>query len=214
MFVWTFRKGGIKKLGVVCACGVLLVAAAVGVNALRFRADEDAQPAAAGMTQEIAGAQDIVTYFKGQGVETDVSTATVTTVTVPRKWDESFKAFHAVIEESGLTLKKCKGKQVDKWTVLVPAQSTEESKTYAVALVYKNEPVGAYLLQKPSGEVLPLTSAAAAAAPLTDEEIAANAAFGTSSSVPPDAEDTAADVEAALDEAAATAAAEGAMPTE
>lgn len=70
-----------------------------------------------------------------------------------RKWDESFEAFHAVVQQSGLTLEKCKGKQVDKWTVPVPALCDDTKKTYAVVLVYKNEPQGAYLLEKPSGEV-------------------------------------------------------------
>lgn len=178
MFVVTLRKGALKKAGIVCACGALLVAA-VGVNALCFRG-EAAEETAAAPIQQIMSADDLLTFLRGYGVEGDMTTATVNTVTVPRKWDESFQAFHGVIEQSGLSLKKCKGKQVDKWSVLIPAQSTEASKTYAVVLVYKNEAHAAYLLQKPSGEVLPLLSAAqtGAALPLTDEELETGAAFG------------------------------------
>ena len=181
MFVVTLRKGGLKKAGIVCACGVLLVAAALGVNALRFKGSEaEAAQAAAPMTSQITGAQDLLTFLRGYGVEGDAATATVNAVMVPRKWDDSFKAFHAVVEKSGLSLKKCKGKEVDKWMTLIPSQCTEDVKTYAVVLVYKNEPKAAYLLQKPSGEVLPLVAAATTGAslPLTEEEMAANATFG------------------------------------
>lgn len=80
----------------------------------------------------------------------DPTTAEVSTVTVPRKWDDNFKAFNEVIKESGLDLSRVKNKKVDKWVVLIPAQSTETQKSYGVVLVYKNEARGAYILQKPS----------------------------------------------------------------
>lgn len=56
-----------------------------------------------------------------------------------------------MIKESGLDLSRVKNKKVDKWVVLIPAQSTETQKSYGVVLVYKNEARGAYILQKPSG---------------------------------------------------------------
>ena len=110
----------------------------------------------------------------------DPTTAEVSTVTVPRKWDDNFKAFNEVIKESGLDLSRVKNKKVDNWVVLIPAQSTETQKSYGVVLVYKNEAKGAYILQKPSGGVLPLKAAAptGASLALTDEEVAANAGFG------------------------------------
>lgn len=179
MFVFTLRKGGLKKVAAVCACGVALAAVVIGVSRIR---QEDAVDVAGGqptMAQQITGAQDLQTFLAGYGVEVDPTSAEVTAVKIPRKWDESFQAFHDVVKQSGFELTKCKNKEVDKWVVPVPAQSTEEVTTYAVVLVYQNEPKGAYLLQKPSGEVLPLTPKAASAA-LTEEEIAANANFASS----------------------------------
>ena len=55
--------------------------------------------------------------------------------------------------------------------------STGEDKTFAVVLVDKDKAVGAYLLKKPSGEVLSVKPQAPATAPLTPEEQAANAGF-------------------------------------
>lgn len=181
MFVFTMRRGGLRRLAAVAICGVALAGAAFVAGA--FRGGDNAVAAAAQgspLKQEITGAQDVVSFFQGFGIEVDPTTAEVSTVTVPRKWDESFKAFNEVIKESGLDLSRVKNKKVDKWVVLIPSRTTEKEKSYGVVLVYKNEPRGAYILQKPSGEVLPLQSAAATNAPLalTDDEIAANTGFG------------------------------------
>ena len=69
-----------------------------------------------------------------------------------------------MVGESGLTLADYKGKTVEKWTVLCPARSDAATDTYCVLLVYKAKPVGAYLLEKPSGEVSGLITAAQTAA--------------------------------------------------
>ena len=181
MFVCTLRKGGLRKLAVVAVCGVVLAGAAITVGVVRNKGDAvDAAAQGGALSQQITGAQDVATFLQGYGVEVDPTTAEVSTVTVPRKWDDNFKAFNEVIKESGLDLSRVKNKKVDKWVVLIPAQSTETQKSYGVVLVYKNEARGAYILQKPSGEVLPLKAAAptGASLALTDEEVAANAGFG------------------------------------
>lgn len=177
MFVFTFRKGGLRRLAAVCLCGAAIVGvAAAGIAWNRAQST----PANAALTQQITGSQDIASFLAGYGVEVDPTSAEVMAVKVPRKWDESFEAFHAVVQQSGLTLEKCKGKQVDKWTVPVPALCDDTKKTYAVVLVYKNEPQGAYLLEKPSGEVKALAPAQSSAA-LTQQEKEAAALFGTNS---------------------------------
>lgn len=161
MFVMTLNKGGLKKLAAVGVCALALAAGALGLRMLDKggeAVDTAAVPTSA-LNQKINGAEDVKAFLAGYGLEVDPTTAEVTAVKVPRKWDDSFKAFHEVIQKSGLDLKKCKGKEVDKWVVPIPAQSNEAVKTYAVVLVYKNEPKGAYLLEKPSGEVKPLTPA-------------------------------------------------------
>ncbi|MFQ7726524.1 MAG: DUF4830 domain-containing protein [Ruthenibacterium lactatiformans] len=161
MFVCTLRKGGLRKLAVVAVCGVVLAGAAITVGVVRNKGDAvDAAAQGGALSQQITGAQDVATFLQGYGVEVDPTTAEVSTVTVPRKWDDNFKAFNEVIKESGLDLSRVKNKKVDKWVVLIPAQSTETQKSYGVVLVYKNEAKGAYILQKPSGEVLPLKAAA------------------------------------------------------
>lgn len=182
MFVMTLHKGGLKKMAVVCACGVVLAASAFGIGTLKHAQpiQETAVPAVPALLKtQITSATEMITFLQGYGIAADAAGSTVATVTIPRKWDDSFKAFNEVVEQSGLSLQKYKGKKADKWMATVPALCTDIEKTYAVTLVYKEEAIATYLLKKPSGEVLPIVQKTATAAPLTEEEIAANALFGT-----------------------------------
>ena len=179
MFMLTLSKPGLKRLGALAVCGVMLAGAVVGANRWMQR-----EPVAAGapgpaVVSKIETTQDIGAYFAGRGFEVDLATATVDKVKIPRKWDDSFSAFNEVVRQSGADLTKYKGKTVEKWLALCPARSQGEQKAYAVLLVYKSKPVGAYLLARPGGEVTGLQSAAETALPLTEEELAAAAEFGT-----------------------------------
>lgn len=191
MFVLTLGKNGLRRLGAVAVCGVALAGAVFAVGS--FFMEDDAAPAAANgeavqadpAAMKIEGTDDIQAFFKAYGLEVDLATATVDKVKIPKSWDESFSAFNTVVKESGLSLEKYKNKTVEKWVVLCPGRSTGENKVSGVLLVYKEEPVGAYLLASPSGEVTGLVTAAATAAPLPDEQAAETAAgFGEEAAAP------------------------------
>ena len=160
MFLFTVTKPGLRQTGALALCAACLcgtVAAAV--------------------------------RFSGQSVPTaavtDLSSAAVDKVKIPRKWDDSFAAFDGVVQESGLTLADCKGKTVEKWTLLCPQLSTEGHDTYCVLLVYKAKPVGAYLLQKPGGEVSGLvTTAETMADAARDEPVQETAAVPDAADFP------------------------------
>lgn len=161
MFLFTVTKPGLRQAGALALCAVCLcgtVAAAV-----HFTGDA-AVTAGAEATPGIETTQDIGTYFTGYGFETDLASAAVDKVKIPKKWDDSFTAFNQVVQESDLDLSDYKGKTVEKWTLLCPELSTGEQDTYCVLLVYKAKAIGAYLLQKPSGEVTGLITAAKASA--------------------------------------------------
>ncbi len=209
MFVLTLGKNGLRRLGAVAVCGVALAGAVFAVGS--FFMEDDAAPAAANgeavqadpAAMKIEGTDDIQAFFKAYGLEVDLATATVDKVKIPKSWDESFSAFNTMVKESGLSLEKYKNKTVEKWVVLCPGRSTGENKVSGVLLVYKEEPVGAYLLASPSGEVTGLVTAAATAAPLPDEQAAETAAgFGEEAAAP--AEDTAAANAPLTEEAAET----------
>ena len=160
MFYCTLTKPGLRQAGALALCAVCLcgaVTAAVHFSGEAVTADAAADPG-------IETTQDIGTYFTGYGFETDLATAAVDKVKIPKKWDDSFAAFNQVIQESDLDLSGYKGKTVEKWTLLCPQLSTGDQDTYCVLLVYKAKAIGAYLLQKPSGEVTGLVTAAKAGA--------------------------------------------------
>ena len=166
MFLFTVTKPGLRQTGALALCAACLC----GTVAAAVRFSGQSVPTAAVTHTEIATTQDIADYFTGRGFDTDLSSAAVDKVKIPRKWDDSFAAFDGVVQESGLTLADCKGKTVEKWTLLCPQLSAEDHDTYCVLLVYKAKPVGAYLLQKPSGEVSGLVTTAETMADVAREE--------------------------------------------
>ena len=157
MFMVTLNRTGLRRAGAVVLCGVVLAGA---VLAGRFsRAAVMAGAAAGAAPAKIESTQDIAAYFSGFGLEVDPAAITADKVKVPKKWDDSFSAFNEVVAQSGLELTKLKGKTVEKWLAELPALSTGEQTVYGVLLVYNQKAVGAYLLEKPSGNVTGLADA-------------------------------------------------------
>ena len=163
MFLFTVTKPGLRQAGALALCAVCL--AGTVTAAVR-----------------LAGKSVALLFSKAStrtrtSFEVDLSTAAVDKVKIPKKWDDSFTAFNQVVGESGLTLADYKGKTVEKWTVLCPARSDGATDAYCVLLVYKAKPVGAYLLEKPSGEVSGLITAAQTAAEAEQQAAETSAAL-------------------------------------
>lgn len=167
MFVVTLNRTRLRQIGVgVMCCAVVVCSALLG----RYISSQTVT-AAAGTGSKIESAQDIQTWFTGYGIEVDGASISADKVKIPRKWDDSFSAFNEVVGQSGLDLARYKGKTVEKWQALIPAASSGEETRYAVLLVYKKKPVGAYLLAKPSGVVTGLKDAQAAMAQAQEEAV-------------------------------------------
>lgn len=167
MFVVTFNRAGLRRVGVGLMCLAVLVCSIAAGRTLGARSVAAAAPAAA--AGRIENSEDIRSWFTGYGVEIDPATVRADKVKIPRKWDESFAAFHAVVQQSGMDLTRCKGRTVEKWMAQVPARSTGESTCWGVLLVYRKKAVGAYLLEKPSGTVMGLQELQAAMAEEAEE---------------------------------------------
>ena len=172
MFVVTLNKASLKKFGIGAMCCAL-----VAFSALLGRYISTRTVTAAASVNKIESAQDIQTWFTGYGLEVDGASITADKVKIPRKWDDSFSAFNGVVQQSGMDLARYKGKTVEKWTVLCPARSDGATDTYCVLLVYKAKPVGAYLLEKPSGEVSGLITATQTAAEAEQQAAETSAAL-------------------------------------
>lgn len=212
MLMVTLRKPEFKKIAAVCAGAVLCAAAALAVNAFTGgpAVEADAAPSV-----QVTDLSSLTAYLTGFGLEIDPNSVSVDNVKIPPKWDDSFTAFNDVIKEAGLDLKSARGKDAEKWMALVPAKSDEDTKLYAVVITYKDTPVGAYFLERPSGEVLPMVKQSDSAASSAAETAAAPQSTAAETAAVP--ESTAAETAAVPDSAAAETAAvpgEGAYPTE
>ncbi len=153
MFMVTVHKSAWKRFAGMVGCAVVLCGVLLGVNSL---ADGARATAAAAAGDTVKSAEDMANFLLGYGVETDVGTAQVLQVTIPKKFDESFKAFNEVIQDCGMDLTKHKGKLVEKWVLQSPNRTVEDQTAYAVLLVRNSKVIGGYLLYQPSGEVLSL----------------------------------------------------------
>ncbi len=153
MFMVTLHKSSWRRFFAMLGCAVVLSGVFLGVNSL---ADSARATAAAADGDTVKSADDMANFLLGYGVEVDVSTAQVLQVTIPRKFDESFKAFNEVIQDCGMDLAKYKGKMVEKWVLQSPNRTVEDQTAYAVLLVRNSKVVGGYLLYQPSGEVVSL----------------------------------------------------------
>lgn len=153
MIMVTVQKSSWRRFFAMLGCAVALSGVFLGVNSLADGA-RAAEAAASGNT--VKSAEDMANFLLGYGVEADVSTAQVLQVTIPKKFDESFKAFNEVIQECGMDLTRHKGKLVEKWVLQSPNRTVEDQTAYAVLLVRNAKVIGGYLLYQPSGEVLSL----------------------------------------------------------
>ncbi len=161
MFMVTLEKRNLRRVVAVALVG----AAVCGLWFARQYYKNNAQGGASSIVQ-VTTTEDIQTYFTGYGITIDQATLSADKVQVPTTWDDSFVAFNEVVAQSGYDLSAVKGEAIEKWVAEIPAQSTGEETQYGVILLQDSNIVGAYLLQKPSGEVTGVDDAVAAMAEL------------------------------------------------
>lgn len=151
MFMLTIQKANLKKIGALALCGAVIAAAAMAGKVVEKNTET------AAVSASIESTQDIQSYFLGFGLEVDPTDITADKVKVPKKWNDSFSAFNNIVAQSGSDLSECKGKTVEKWLAAIPSLGTGEQSMYGVLLLRDQKVVGAYILEKPSGNVKGLT---------------------------------------------------------
>ncbi len=185
MFMVTLEKRSLRRVLAVALVGVAVCGIWFGRQYYLGKTG-----GSAGAIMEITTTQDIQTYFTGYGITIDQESLNADRVQVPTTWDESFIAFNEVVAQSGYDLSDVKGETIEKWVANIPAQSTGDVMQYAVLLLKDSQVVGAYLLEKPSGEVTGVDDAVAAMA-----ELLANAGADSGSALGDAAGGTASDAE-------------------
>lgn len=161
MFMVTLEKRNLRRI---LAVGLIVVAA--GGLWLGRQVFKNGAGGGTSSIVQVTTTEDIQTYFTGYGITIDQATLSADRVQVPTTWDDSFVAFNEVVAQSGYDLSDVKGEAIEKWVAEIPAQSTGEQTQYGVLLLMDSSIVGAYLLEKPSGEVTGVDDAVAAMAEL------------------------------------------------
>ena len=110
MFMFTVTKPGLRQAGALALCAVCLC----GTVAAAVHFTGDAVTASAAAVPGIETTQDIGIYFNGYGFDTDLASAAVDKVKIPKNWDDSFAAFNQIVQESGLDLADYKGARLWK----------------------------------------------------------------------------------------------------
>ncbi len=177
MFMVTLEKRNLRRVVAVALIGV----AVCGIWFARQYYKNNTSGGTSSIVQ-VTTTEDIQTYFTGYGITIDQATLSADKVQVPTTWDDSFVAFNEVVAQSGYDLSAVKGAAIEKWVAEIPAQSTGEAMQYAVLLLQDSNIVGAYLLEKPSGEVTGVDDAVVAMA-----ELRANTGADTGSALTGDA---------------------------
>ncbi len=159
MFVITMGRKNIKRVVIVLVACILLVATTV-IGGLFFT-DTEVTPAMANALRmrdyDIVDVDDVAMLLTSYGVETDVTSAQISKVTVPETFDDQFVQFNSMLEEAGGDLSDLKGKTVDRWKLMSTNHGMKDEIVWAVVLVRGNTPIGCYLLGDPSGEVHSIT---------------------------------------------------------
>lgn len=164
MFIITLGRKGIKKVAIVAVCCVLLICTTIAAGNLFPGNTAQSTPVMASTVRDykVESVDDVAILFESFGVGTDITTAEVTSVSVPKKFDETFTRFNEILKESGGDLSRNRGSVVEKWRIVSPGESVKDEVTWAVALVRDGKALGCYFLSEPSGQVKAITNIAGA----------------------------------------------------
>ncbi len=165
MFVVTMTRRMLKR-AVIAVCALLLIGTTIVGGVLLFGNDVDEVLATQGDSSDIVtNIEDVAKQLEGFGILTDVTTGEVSTVMVPKNFDEQFEEFNEIIKMSGGDLSKLKDRSVERWKVLTVNRSAGEEMVWAIMLVRNNKSVGCYLISEPSGQVFSIDDTENVSAP-------------------------------------------------
>lgn len=141
MFIYSFRAGTVKLLGVVCAALTVLITLIAFVPT--YSISTGAGDSAVGYSYDKVKSQDDVVSFLSQfGWAVESAPVEVKTVTLPSEFDKIFAAYNEIQKSQGLNLLKYKNKEVTRYTFAVTNYADYDGTVYANVLVYRNRVIG------------------------------------------------------------------------
>ncbi len=156
MFVVTMTRKTMKRV-IIATCALLLVCTTAIGGVLLFGDGATTAMASQDSSEMITNIEDVAKYFEKYGITADITTGEVSTVLVPKKFDDDFEEFNELIKEGGGDLDDMKDRSVERWRILSTNRTFGNELIWAVMLVHNNRSVGCYLMSEPSGQVFAVT---------------------------------------------------------
>lgn len=148
MFVYSFRAGTVRILGVVCVALVGLIALVAFVPAYATTGGADtAVGQISAQTQSVSydkikSEQDVVNFLAQFGWQVEGTAVQKTDVSVPSEFDKVFAGYNQIQLAQGLDLARYKGKQVTRYTFKVTNYEGYDGTVYANVLVWRKKVIG------------------------------------------------------------------------
>lgn len=145
MFIYSFRAGTVKLIGIVCVALTLLITLIAFVPSYTsgtVTANSIQEEPADYSYDKIRSAGDAANFLSQFGWKVDAEPNEVATVTIPSEFDKVFAAYNELQKAQGLDLAKYKGKDVTRYTFTVTNYANYDGTVLANVLVYRNRVIG------------------------------------------------------------------------
>lgn len=148
MFVYSFRAGTIRVLGVVCVALVAVIALVAFVPTYATAGGADTtvgqltSQSVSVQYDKIKTEQDVVNFLSQFGWQVENKAIEVTAVTVPGEFDKIYAGYNQIQLAQGLDLTRYKGKEVTRYTFKVTNYEGHEGTVLANVLVWRKKVVG------------------------------------------------------------------------
>ncbi len=139
MFVYSFRAGTIKLVGVICVALTVLITLIAFVPTYAITSQTTGADSTVSYNYDkIKTAEDAAAFISQFGWSVTPAPVEVKTVIIPSEFDKVFSAYNELQKEQGLNLTKYKNKEVTRYTFSVTNYQGYEGTVYANVLVYRN----------------------------------------------------------------------------
>ena len=142
MFIYSFRAGTVKMIGVLCVALTILITLIAFVPTYIAGEDGVVEPAANYSYDKVKTAEDAAAFLSQFGWQVEATPVETRTVTIPAEFDKVFAAYNEMQKTQGLNLSKYKNKDVTRYTFTVTNYTGYEGTVYANVLVFRNRVVG------------------------------------------------------------------------
>lgn len=145
MFIYSFRAGTVKLIGIVCVALTLLITLIAFIPTYTtgtVPATSIQEEPVSYSYDKVRSSADVANFLSQFGWQVDPEPDEIADVTIPSEFDKVFAAYNELQKAQGLDLVKYKGKDVKRYTFTVTNYAGYDGTVLANVLVYRNRVIG------------------------------------------------------------------------